>query len=141
MNRRLRAQLRAQVDEREQMLIDCVHSALADQTHEVNALVGCDGLLDLLDPGAIAEEASVLDRFVDANEILHHDPAGPEVEVTDLTVADLTRWKAHGEARGLEQSARVTGPEPVPGRRRRHCDRISLAFSPVSPPIENYQDH
>ena len=37
----------------------------------------------------VLEEAAVLDRLVDADEVLLHDRAGAEVQVADLGVAHL----------------------------------------------------
>src|SRR5689334_6314889 len=123
------------------MLVDRMHAALADQANEMNARVGRDRPLDLLDPGAIRKKTSVLDRFVDANEILHHDSTRAKVEVANLAVSDLACRQADGEPRCLEKRLRITAPELVPGWGRRHGDRVPFALSPVSPAVENHQDY
>ena len=42
---------------------------------------------------------AVADGLVDPGQVLHHDRAGPEVQVTDLGVAHLARRAARPRAR------------------------------------------
>ncbi len=42
------------------------------------------------------EERPVADREVDADDVLHHDPAGAEVEVADLAVSHLPLGQSNG---------------------------------------------
>ena len=54
----------------------------------------------------VAEEASVGYCGRDSNEVLHHDSACAEVEVTDLAVAHLALGKANPETRRIEKRTR-----------------------------------
>ena len=67
----------------------------------------------------VAEEAAVLDRLVDADEILLHDSAGAEVEVADLRVAHLALRQADCGTGRIELGVRIGRPQVVEDRRIR----------------------
>src|SRR6476469_1986394 len=75
----------------------------------------------------------------DANEILHHDAASAEIEVTDLAITHLSFGQTHTEAGCFEQAARSTRPQRVPGGGVGKRDRVSFSLGAVAPAIEYYQ--
>ena len=74
-----------------------VHAAVGEQAHEVNGAALGDGAVDRLGEHGVVEERAVLDREVDARELLVDDAAGPDVEVPDLGVAHLALGQADGQ--------------------------------------------
>ena len=89
------------------------------------------------DERRILEERSVADRFADAHEVLHHDAAGAEVQVSDFAVAHLSLGKPDRAAGRLEQRPRVSRDERVPGRGVRQRDGVALALGAISPAVEH----
>ena len=79
-----------EVEQREQMGVDRVHATLADQTDEMQGAPAGLHPAAHVDEDRVLEEAAVLDRVVDAHEILLHHAAGTEVEMTDLAVSHLS---------------------------------------------------
>jgi hypothetical protein len=59
-------------------------------------------------------ERAILDREVDAGQILVDDPAGADVEVTDLRVALLALRQADGLTRRMQDRVRPARPQRVP---------------------------
>ena len=131
----------AQIDQREEVLVDRVHAAVADQTHQVNGPVVLDRGVARANEHGILEERPVANRFADANEVLHHDASGAEVQVSDLAVAHLPLRQPDGEPGRIEQRAGIARDERVPRGSVGQRDRISFAFWAVSPAVEHYQDH
>jgi hypothetical protein len=66
-----------------------VHTAAADQAQQMQRASARLDATACLDEGVVLEERSVLDGLRDADEVLHHDASGPQVEVPDLAVAHL----------------------------------------------------
>ncbi len=129
-----------EVEQRNQVRVDRVHAARADQPHEMERAAGARHLPALLHEHRINEESAVGDRLRDSHQILLHHSAGAEVEVPHLAVADLAARQADGFAGGLEEGARRVRPESVPGRHRRHRDRVPLALGAISPSVEDEED-
>ena len=99
------APLGAQIDQREQVLVDRVHAAVADEAHEVHGAAVLRRGVARVDERRIREKRSVANRLADANEVLHHHSAGTEVEVAHLAVSHLPLGQSHGEPRRVEQRA------------------------------------
>src|SRR5262249_61208134 len=118
----------ADLDEREQVLIDGVHSAFADEPHEVHGGLSLPGELTGLDERVILEKRAGLDRFADADEVLHHDAAGAQIQMADLAVAHLAFGKAHGATGRMQQCCWVASNEGVPGWRIRESDGVSFTL-------------
>jgi hypothetical protein len=120
-----------------QMRVDGVDATLADESHQVErparAVDRAAGAGERLVP----EERAVLDRLGDADELLHDDSSGPEVEVPDLAVADLAFGQSDGESRCVEQRVRRTSHEGLPGRRRRERNRVAVPLRAVPPTIKD----
>ena len=72
-----------------------------------------DRTVDRLGEHRVLEERAVLDREVDARELLVDDAAGADVEVTDLGVAHLALGQPDGEPRRAQLGRRALGEEPV----------------------------
>ena len=93
--------LLVKVDQREEVLVDGVDPAAADEPHEVDRPAALFGVLAGIDEHRVLEERPVPDRRVDADEVLHHHATRAEVQVTHLTIAHLAGWEADGEPRGV----------------------------------------
>ncbi len=93
----------------------------------------------------VREERAVLDRDVDAHQVLEEDATRSDREVPDLRVAHLARRQPDGLARRLQCGMRVLLPEPVedgclgeldafpgPGGARPQPSRMTSATSGVT---------
>ena len=72
-----------------------------------------DGAVDRLGEHGVVEQRAVLDRQVDARELLVDDAAGADVEVPDLGVAHLPLGQPDGEPGARERRPRAAREQPV----------------------------
>ena len=100
----------AQLDAGEQVPVERVHAARAEQADEVEGAARLPQLAAELDQRRELVELAALDALGDADEVLRHHPAGAEVEVAHLAVAHLAFGQADGQAAGVEQGPRVRRP-------------------------------
>src|SRR6202040_1733087 len=84
-------------------------------------------------------ETTVLDGAVDSGEVLEHDAAGADVEVTDLGVPLLALGQADRETGGGQRRMRPPLPQGVPVRRLGRCDRVPDSVGAVSPAVDDHQ--
>ena len=54
-------------------------------------------------------QRAVVDRIVDARQVLRHHPAGADIHVADFGIAHLPVGQADGAAGGLQQGVRALG--------------------------------
>lgn len=127
----------SEIDECEQVFVERVHAAVTQQTHEVERTSGLPRRLTRVDERGNRKERAIFDAFGNSNEVLLHDAAGAQVEVTHLTVAHLADGQAHRSPRRVQQGVRMSPPEPVP----RWCIcqgyRVSLAFLAVTKAVDD----
>jgi hypothetical protein len=91
--------------EKSEKVVDVrVHTTVRHETQQMKTTVALLCVGEALDNVVDLVELALLDRLVDAHDILPHDSAGTNVQVTDLTVAHQTLGKTDGERRGLELS-------------------------------------
>src|ERR1700689_1442938 len=109
------------VDQRVQVGEARVHAAVGDEADQVHAGRVAHGRHE----DGVGGEGAIGDGVFDAREVLAHDGAGAEVEVTDLGVAHLPFGQAHGAAAGGELRVRVGRPELVEDRRVGERDGIA----------------
>ncbi len=125
---------RGEVDERPQVVHARVHAAVRHQPEQVEA-VGVAGGPQRL----VLEERAVLDRLVDAEQVLLHDRARSQVEVAHLRVAHLALGEADRRAVGRERGVRMLLPELVEHRRVRQLHGVPRARLGQPPPVEHDQ--
>ena len=123
------------------MFVDRVYAAISDQADQVDRAVVLFRVVTGAREHRVLEERSVADRFVDAHQVLHHDPTGSEVQMADFAVAHLPLWEADGEPGRVEQRARAPRHQGIPGGRVGQRNRVSFTLRPVSPAIEHYKNH
>ena len=123
------------------MLIERVDTTRPNQAHHVQRAVVPTCVLDQLHESRNAKELASINRLRDADEILRHDAAGAEIQMSDFAVTDLSLGKTDGETGCLEQRARRAIPQLVPHRRPTELDGIALAARPEAPPVEHDEDH
>jgi hypothetical protein len=82
--------LLGEVDEREEVPVEPVHAARADQPEQVQRPAVSLDLLARGDERRVLEERAVGDRLRDADHVLEHASAGTQVQVADLAVPHLT---------------------------------------------------
>ncbi len=128
-----------QFDTGEQVTVERVHAAGTEESHQVQRAAGLSQpATELLQHGQLIE-LTPFDALRDAHEVLRHHPPRTEVEVPDFAVAHLSRGKPDGEFTGIEESAGAAVPEPGPGGRVRHGDRVALLFGPVTPAVQHHE--
>ena len=92
-----------------------MHAARRDEAHE---MAGAAGLPQPLDQAAQRRrllDLAVGDRVGDARQVLHHQAAGADVEMSDLGIAHLARRQA--DVLGPTCAGRRAGRSPTAGRR------------------------
>ena len=94
-----------------------------------------------LEQRRVLEELTRFDRLGDAHDVLRHDAAGAEVEVTDLGVPHLSLGEADVGARRLEEGPGKPRPELVPHRRGGQLDGVPGAAGAEAPAVEHHEDH
>ena len=98
------ADLLGHVEQAEEVVDVRVHTAVGDQTEQVQAAVALLGASEALDDVVDLVELALLDGLVDADDVLPHNTASANVQVADLTVAHESLGETDGERRGLELS-------------------------------------
>jgi len=135
----LGAALAGQVDHRQDLVLVAVDAAGREQPHDVHGLLVENGLVHGVHQGLVEEEGAVLDRLVDASQVLVDDAAGPQVHVSHFRIAHLSFRQADGLARGSDQRVGAALPEGIPDRGAGGADGVVLGLFAVAPAIENEQ--
>jgi len=78
----------------DEVLVEGVHAAGPDQSHQVQRAVPSLHYLAELHEGGQAEELARLDRLGNAHHVLRHHAARAQVQVADFAVADLSLGEA-----------------------------------------------
>ena len=105
------APLGRELDQRLQVAVGGVHAAVGDEPDQVHAL---GASLQRRLQHLVLGQRAVLDRRVDAREVLRDDRAGAEVEVADLGVAHLPLGQP--DALAPWRSAACAGARPTARR-------------------------
>ena len=131
------AELAGHADQRLQVRQARVHAAVGDEPDQVHAL----GARERRPQHLVLGERPVLDRVVDARQVLTDDRAGAEVEVPDLRVAHLPVGQPDGAPAGRQLRVRVARPQLVEDRRVGQRDRVARARRREPPAVEHHQRH
>src|SRR5690606_24664904 len=75
-----------------EMLGMTVYAPIAEQSQKMYGFIMFLGICKCLHKGGLLFEAVLGHRLVDLGKVLVHDPAGPKVHMTYLTVAHLPLW-------------------------------------------------
>src|SRR5262249_61447807 len=76
------------------------------------------------------------ERRVDARQILQHETAGADVEMSDLGIAHLPRWQADVLARRMQESVRAGRRQVVEVRSPRLTDGVIGRLLWPAPTVE-----
>src|SRR3989449_6805756 len=140
MNRGRQLVLMSEPDGAHEVLIERVHAAVADEAQQMERPAAALHAGAQLDEGRQPEKLARLDGLRDAHDVLRDDAAGPEVQVSHFTVADLALGKTHGEPRRAEQRAGRVRPEPMPDGGPPELDGVALPTGTEAPAVEHDQD-
>ena len=110
-----------------------VDAAVGDEPQQVHVLAA----LECPDEGRVLEERAVLDRLVDAHQVLEEHAPGADRQVPDLGVAHLAVRQADRLAGRLQRRVRVLGPEPVEHGGVGELDRVPRPGRGESPPVKD----
>src|SRR5712691_1035064 len=122
------------------MLIQGMYAACAYKAHHVQRAVVPTCLLAQFEERRNLGELPRLDRLGYPDEVLRHDAAGAEIQVTHFAIADLSVGKTDGETGRFQQRPRRAVPQCVPHRRLAELDGVALAARPEAPPVEHDED-
>ena len=127
---------RGQLHERDEVAVIGMHAARPDQADDVQRAVGAPAFAGSEQRGP-GEERTVIDRRIDARQVLEHGPAGPEVQVADLRVAHLARRQPHRVLRRAQHAMRPLGEQSSPRRHGRRGDRVTRTAVADPEPVEH----
>src|SRR3989442_12775341 len=122
------------------MLTQGMHAARANQADDVQRAVLPTCVFDQPHESGNAEELASVNRLRYAHDILRHDAARAQVQVTDFAVPDLPVGQSDGEARCFEQRTGGALPQLVPHWRAAELDRVPLAARTKAPAVEHDED-
>ena len=105
-----------EIEQRKGVLVDGVHAARADQPHQMQGATVALDLTACAHQRGIGVEAPLGDGRRDAYQILHHDAARAEIEVSDFAVPHLPLGQTDAQPGCFEQRARPASPERIPRR-------------------------
>ena len=88
-----------------------------------------------------AFDVAVRDRVVDARQILHHQPARADVEMSDLGIPHLPRGQTDLLARRAQEGVWTACPQPVERGRVRLPDGVVGRIVAPAPAVEHDQHH
>src|SRR5216117_2540937 len=118
----------------------CSSDLVSDQTQQVERAAATPHLAAQLRHRRQPEERTRLYRLGDAHDFLGHDAPGPEIQVTHFAVADLSLGQAHRESGRVEQRARRSRPETMPGGCVPQLDVVPLPAGTEPPAVEHDED-
>src|SRR5688500_3287653 len=117
-----------------------VHPAGGDEAHEVERPALAHRGAGLAQCGFV-EEAAVIDRVVDADELLILDVAGTHREMPDLAVPHDSVRQTDSATAGLELRVRAASEERIKTRRLRTRHRVARSIGSDPPPVEHAKHH
>ena len=89
--------------------------------------------------GSVGEKVPCADGAVDPRVFLIHDPAGAEIQVTDLGIAHLLGRESDGGLRGPDQGMGISCPKGIQIRGFSAGNSVIFGFFAVTPSIEDHQ--
>jgi hypothetical protein len=104
-----------QLDQRKQVLEARVHAAVRHQAQQVHSFGPGERLLE----DRVRGELAGLGCPVEPGQVLHHDRAGPEIEMPNLRVAHLAFRQPDGASASGQCGVRITRPQLIEHRRGR----------------------
>ncbi len=105
MHHRRHAGLGQNARQRDAVILMRMHATLRHQPDQMAGAAALLHLGDQVDHRRLVRDLAGGNRGVDARQVLHGDPAGADVQVTDLGVAHLAGRQADVEAAGREKGA------------------------------------
>src|SRR6185295_8828344 len=128
-----------QIDHRKGVLVDCVHSPGADQSHQMESPAVASHLPACTHQSGVGVETAIGNGGGDAHQILHHHTARAEIEMSDFAVPHLPFRQTDTQSGCFEQGTGAATPERVPGWSPGEGDRVAFGFGAVAPSIEYYE--
>ena len=117
-----------------------VNAAGGHQTHDVQSLAVCLGVLHGLDVGSILEELAVLDLLRHLRQDLEHYTTGTHIGVADLGVAHLTGGQTDIKPGCGKRGIRIRRKQLVKVRLLRLCDGVAGSRSCEAVAVKNYKN-
>ena len=135
----LRAQVlaRGEIHDRPQVVDVRMDATMRHEAQEMDASPSSTRPPKGAEQRVVREERTVVDRGVDAHEVLEQDATRSDREVPDLRVAHLALRQPDGLARRLQRGTRVLRPEPVEDGCLGELDRVSRPRRSETPAVED----
>jgi hypothetical protein len=128
-----------EIEQREQMRIERVHAAVAEQSDEMQRDSARRSVATGGDERSVAEEGAGFDRGTDAHQVLLHHATGTKVHVADLAVPHLTLRQADTPPTRFQQRAGHRTHQVIPVWRLGEGDCVRGGVLAVPPTIENHE--
>ena len=96
-------------EEAEEVVDVAMDAAVADETTEMQPAVAVGGVCEALFDVFYVFQLVLLDRLVDADDILPHYSSGADVQVSNFGVAHQSFWETDGERRRFQLSVSLCG--------------------------------
>ena len=107
--------LREHLCQRHRVILMRMHAPRRDEAHQVTGASGLAQTRNQADQGGSLLDLAIGDSLADARQILHHDTAGADVEMSDLGIAHLPLRQAHILARRAQEGVGAGVPQAVEG--------------------------
>ena len=117
-----------------------VNAAGGHQTHDVQSLAVCLGVLHGLDVGSVLEELAVLDLLRHLRQDLEHYAAGAHIGVADLGVAHLPGGQTDVKSGSGERGVGIRRKQLVKVRLLRLCNGVAGSRSCETVAVKNYKN-
>src|SRR4029453_18229637 len=128
---------RRAVEQRPQMVDVRVDAAVRHEAEQVDVPLALVGPLERRHERLVLEERAVLDRLVDAHQVLEEDATRADREVADLRVPHLAGRQPHRLAGCPQRRMRVALPERVEDLRLRELDGVAGPRRRQAPAVED----
>ncbi|MNM70987.1 hypothetical protein D3C81_826320 [compost metagenome] len=118
--------LLGKIQHSEQMINMAVYAAIGQQAVQMKLLAVGLRVLYSFNQGLVRKEITFTDRLVDTGQILIHDPACTDVQMTYFRVTHLSFRQTHSLTASSKRSVRVHLKVSVVIRFVRLCDRVAF---------------
>ena len=128
-----------ELDRCQQVLVDGVHPALAEQADQVQRPAGPAQLVGQSTRGAISKNSPDRTLWEIRTRSCGTTRPAPRFRWPDFGIAHLALGKPHGESAGVQEGARGQRPEALPDGGFAQGNGVSLALGTVAPAVEDDQ--
>ena len=135
------ATLCGQFNHRHDVIFVAMDATGREQTHDVHGFTGVFRLVNRCGQRRVSKESTFFNFNVQTGQVLIHDAARAQVNVTDFGVTHLTIGQAHFQTGSIDQGMRAFCPQRIHYRGFGSKNGVILAVFTVAIAIQNHQYH